>query len=60
MITVSMPMFSNSLKLLHLHRTGRAKPIGPAKANTNLQWVVTDTRRKVVEVGQILKENVVI
>ena len=58
MITITLPMFSNSLKLLHLHQEGKARPIGPAKAGDNRQWVVTDTRRKVVEVGQILKDDV--
>ena len=52
MIMMTLPMYEHSTKLLYLHRTGRAKPIGPAKANTNLQWVVTDTRRKVVKWGR--------
>ena len=58
MITVTLPMFSNSLKLLHLHQEGKARPLGPAKAGDNRQWVVTDTKQKVVEVGQILRIDV--
>ena len=58
MIMMTLSMYEHSAKLLYLHRTGRAKPIGPARAGENLQWVVTDTRRKMVEVGQILKEDV--
>ena len=57
MITVTLPMFANSQKLLHLHQEGKARPIGPSKAGT-LQWVATDTKQKVVEVGLILKGEV--
>ena len=58
MITVTLDMFSNTLKLLKLNQEGKAKPIGPSRAGENVQWVATDTKQKVVEIGVILKEDV--
>ena len=52
MITITLPMFSNTMKLMKLNQDGKAKPIGPA--GENVQWVATDTKQKVVEIGQIL------
>lgn len=57
MITITLPMYANSLKLLHLHQEGKANPIGPSNAGTR-QWVATDTKQNVVEVGLILKGDV--
>lgn len=54
---ITMDMYDNSMKLLRLHAVGKAMPIGPSRAGT-LQWVATDTKQKVVEVGLILKEDV--
>ena len=58
MITITLPMFSNTLKLLKLNQEGKAKPIGPSRAGENVQWVATDTKQKVVEVGLILREDI--
>jgi hypothetical protein len=56
MVTVTLDMFSNTLKLLKLNQDGKAKPIGPAGGN--VQWVATDTKQKVVEIGVLLKKDV--
>ncbi len=58
MVTITLEMFSNTLKLLDLHLSGKARPIGHAKANETTQWVATDTRQKVVEIGKLLREDV--
>ena len=54
MITITLQMFSNTMKLLKLNKEGKAKPIGPSRSGENVQWVATDTKQRVVEIGQIL------
>lgn len=49
--------YQNSIKMLHLHRTGRARPVGPSKASDALQWVRT-CGGKVVYIGLVLKCDV--
>ena len=58
MVTITLPMFSNTMKLLKLNQEGKAKPTGPSRAGENVQWVATDTKQRVVEIGILLKEDV--
>lgn len=54
MRVITLDDYQNAMKLLHLHRTGRARPVGPIRANERRQWVRT-WGGKVVQIGQILK-----
>ena len=58
MVTITLPMFSNTMKLLKLNQEGKAKPIGPSRSGENVQWVATDTKQRVVEIGQLIKGDV--
>ena len=58
MRTFTEKMINNSVKMAHLHRTGRAFPAGPCRASEALVWLRAKTKGNVIRVGQVLKSEV--
>lgn len=57
MRTIDEQSYRHSVILANLSRIGRAKPVGPVKANETLQWVRT-FGDKVIYIGLVLKDGV--
>jgi len=58
MRTFTEKMINNSVKMAHLHRTGRAFLAGPCRASEALVWLRAKTKGNVIRVGQVLKSEV--
>jgi hypothetical protein len=58
MRTLGMEHFYNSADMLFLYKCGDAKPVGKEDAESDLVWVATDKKEKVVRIGLILKGQV--
>ena len=58
MRTLTPEMFRNSIVMTRLHYFNRAVPVGKVDASSELQWVATSTKEKVVHIGLVVKDKV--
>ena len=56
--TLTPEMFRNSIVMTRLHYFNRAVPVGRVDASSELQWVATDLKQKVVRIGLVVKDRI--